>query len=156
MRSQSKELLTAKRLRGAADSAIARAAAAKQQVRAAKLELKRARKASKASKKAAKQAVKKADAAAAAVTRSVRKQTTAAGKAADAAKLAAKAPIARRKAPPPRAAGRAATHLARENLGERSPAEVARSVIERLESAVPKLPPTPPAAVEPPSGESST
>lgn len=126
-------------LKSDAEKGAARADAAKQQVRAAKAALKRARKLFKAAKKSAKQARKKLEAAAA-TRRPSRRRPARLGKPAvraPAVKAAKKAPVSRkrRRTPKVRVAA-AADHL-------RSASDVAKSVIERLRSAPPTLPPAP-------------
>ena len=142
-------------LKSDAEKGAARADAAKQQVRAAKAALKRARKLFKAAKKSAKQARKKL-AAAVAATRPPRKPSRRPPVRAD--KPAAKAPAVKapkkapKKAPQkapkkaavsrkPRRARKVRAPAATDHL--RSASDVAKSVIERLRSAPPTLPPAP-------------
>jgi len=138
-------------LKSDAEKGAARADAAKQQVRAAKAALKRARKLFKAAKKAAKQGRKKLEAAAAATTRRPGKPSR---QPVRASKPAVKAPAVKvpnkapRKAPKktpvsrkPRRARRVRDPAAADHL--RSASDVAKSVIERLRSAPPTLPPAP-------------
>ncbi len=135
-------------LKSDAEKGAARADAAKQQVRAAKAALKRARKLFKAAKKSAKQARKKLEVATAATTRQPRKPSP--RQPVRLAKPAVKAPAAkapkklRKKAPvsrKPRRARKVRAPAAADHL--RSASDVAKSVIERLRSAPPTLPPAP-------------
>jgi hypothetical protein len=140
-----------KRLKEAAAKAAARAAAAKEQVRSAKARLKQARKLFKIEKKAAKQARKKVDAAAAAPAPGQTKPAEVAKIAVakpSVAKPAVAKPRVRKPAPaakPARPVSRATPKLRARKSPEtmRSAAEVAKSVIERLHSPPPTLPPTP-------------
>jgi len=135
-------------LKSDAEKGAARADAAKQQVRAAKAALKRARKLFKAAKKSAKQARKKLEAAAAA-TRRARKPSR--RRPARLGKPAVKAPVV--KAPAVKAAKKASISRKRRRVPKvrvpaaadylRSASDVAKSVIERLRSAPPTLPPAP-------------
>jgi hypothetical protein len=135
-------------LKSDAEKGAARADAAKQQVRAAKAALKRARKLFKAAKKSAKQARKKLEAAAAA-TRRPRKPSR--RRPARLGKPAVKAPAV--KAPAAKAAKKASVPRKRRRMPKvrvpaaadhlRSASDVAKSVIERLRSAPPTLPPAP-------------
>ena len=146
-------------LKSDAEKGAARADAAKQQVRAAKAALKRARKLFKAAKKSAKQARKKLEVATAATTRQPRKPSRHPGRAVKPAvkapaakapkKLAKKALVPRkpRRAPKVRAPA-AADHL-------RSASDVAKSVIERLRSGPPTLPPAPVSPADPDIGNES-
>jgi hypothetical protein len=131
-------------LKSDAEKGAARADAAKQQVRAAKAALKRARKLFKAAKKSAKQARKKLEAAAAATRRTPVRLGKPAAKA-PAVKAPKKAPQkARKKAAvsrKPRRARKVRAPAATDHL--RSASDVAKSVIERLRSAPPTLPPAP-------------
>jgi hypothetical protein len=134
-------------LKSDAEKGAARADAAKQQVRAAKAALKRARKLFKAAKKSAKQARKKLEAAAA--TRRPRKPSR--RRPARLGKPAVKAPAV--KAPAAKAAKKASVPRKRRRMPKvrvpaaadhlRSASDVAKSVIERLRSAPPTLPPAP-------------
>lgn len=138
-------------LKSEAEKAAARADAAKVQTRAAKAALKQARKLFKAEKKAAKQARKKLQTALAKMTRSPRAR---APKPTRTAKPAGKTPAAKTPGAKP-AAVKARTRVSRkprraaklrgasstEHL--RSAADVAKTVIERLQSPPPALPPTP-------------
>jgi hypothetical protein len=138
-------------LKSDAEKGAARADAAKQQVRAAKAALKRARKLFKAAKKSAKQARKKLEAAAAATRpprKASRRTPVRLGKPAakaPAVKAPKKAPQkARKKAAvsrKPRRARKVRAPAATDHL--RSASDVAKSVIERLRSAPPTLPPAP-------------
>jgi hypothetical protein len=139
-------------LKSDAEKGAARAEAAKQQVRAAKAALKRARKLFKAAKKSAKQARKKLEATVAATTRPPgkpsRRQPVRLGQPAakaPAAKAPKKAPKkARKKAAvsrKPRRASKVRAPAAADHM--RSASDVAKSVIERLRSAPPTLPPAP-------------
>jgi hypothetical protein len=131
-------------LKSDAEKGAARADAARQQVRTAKAALKRARKLFKAAKKSAKQARKKLEAATAAATRPPKKpsrrQPARAGKPAakaSAVKAPKKAAVARKPRRAPKLRAPAATdHM-------RSASDVAKSVIQRLRSAPPTLPPAP-------------
>jgi hypothetical protein len=130
-------------LKSDAEKGAARADAAKQQVRAAKAALKRARKLFKSAKKSAKQARKKLEAAAAATRRPSkpsRRRPARLGKPAvkaPAVKAAKKASVSRKRRRTPKVrVPAAADHL-------RSASDVAKSVIERLRSAPPTLPPAP-------------
>ncbi len=153
-------------LKSDAEKGAARADAAKQQVRAAKAALKRARKLFKAAKKSAKQARKKLEAAATA-TRPPRKpsrQPVRSGKPAAKApavkapkkapkkaphKAPKKAPVSRK----PRRARKVRAPAATDHL--RSASDVAKSVIERLRSAPPTLPPAPVIPADPDTGNES-
>jgi hypothetical protein len=161
-----------KRLKLTATKAAARAAAAKTQVRAAKAQLKQARKLFKTEKKAAKQAWRKVDAAAVSATRraprpaaalklkpavrkpapkpvlAARKRTKSTPK--TTSKTAPKSPLKRIK---PR---RAAKARAEKPDTMRSAAEVAKSVIERLHSPPPILPPAPVIPTDPPSSSGAS
>jgi hypothetical protein len=131
---------TLKRLKVAAAKAAARAAAAKEQVQSAKAQLKQARKLLKIEKKASKQARRKMDAAAA---------TAAPGrppKPAAVARAAVAKPSKSVAAPKPaRTASRSVPkrRVRKSPQTLRSAAEVAKSVIERLHSPPPVLPPEP-------------
>jgi hypothetical protein len=158
-------------LKSDAEKGAARADAAKQQVRAAKAALKRARKLFKAAKKSAKQARKKLEAAAAA-TRPPRRPSRRPPVRAD--KPAAKAPAAKapkkaaKKAPKkaphkapkkvpvsrkPRRARKVRAPAATDHL--HSASDVAKSVIERLRSAPPALPPAPVIPADPDTSNES-
>lgn len=131
---------TMKRLKAAASKAAARAAAAKEQVRSAKAQLKLARKLFKIEKKAAKQARRKVDAATPVLAPSrISKPAAVTG-------IAVAKPGVRKPVPPAkpaRAVRPAPKPRVRKTPGTlRSAAEVAKSVIERLHSPPPTLPPT--------------
>jgi hypothetical protein len=133
-------------LKSDAEKGAARADAAKQQVRAAKAALKRARKLFKAAKKSAKQARKKLEAASTTrrPSKPSRRRPARLGKPAvkapalkPAVKAAKKASVSRKRRRVPKVrVPAAADHL-------RSASDVAKSVIERLRSAPPTLPPAP-------------
>jgi hypothetical protein len=143
-----------KRLKEAVAKAIARASAAKDELRAAKGRLKQARKLFKAEKKAAKQARRKLDAAVAtAAARTPRPAATLK------LKPAIRRPPTAKKSPPkktglkkaalkraaPKKAGQRRTPkpvAVKAPITIRSAAEVAKSVIERLHAPPPTLPPT--------------
>ena len=159
-----------KRLKVAATKAAARAADAKTQVRAAKAQLKQARKLFKVEKKAAKHAWRKVDAAAVSATRRTPRPAATLKLKPAVRKPVAKPVLAARKRPktapkatptrPPKKikSRRAAKARVPAVPGMRSAAEVAKSVIERLHSPPPILPPEPvlPAAPLPSSGDSTT
>jgi hypothetical protein len=135
-----------------AEKAAARVDAAKQQVRAAKVALKRARKLFKTEKKAAKQAKKKAKAALAAA----RPPKARPPKPARTAKSTVKAPAAKRRIPKTVPVVRKSRRMRKPRADAspeylRSAADVAKSVIDRLQSPPPGLPPEPsiPAEVKP-------
>ena len=135
-----------------AEKAAARVDAAKQQVRAAKVALKRARKLFKTEKKAAKQAKKKAKAALAAA----RPPKARPPKPARTAKSTVKAPAAKRRIPKTVPVVRKSRRMRKPRADAspeylRSAADVAKSVIDRLQSPPPALPPEPsiPAEVKP-------
>jgi hypothetical protein len=145
-----------------AEKAAARADAAKQQVRAAKAALKLARKLFKTEKKAAKQARKKAKAAlAAARPQKARPQKARPPKARPAkpartGKSMVKAPAAKRRIPKTVPVVRKSRRMRKPRADAspeylRSAADVAKSVIDRLQSPLPALPPAPsiPAEVKP-------
>ena len=150
---------TMKRLKAAADEAAEFATAAKEDVRTAKAKLKHARKLFKAAKKVAKQARRKVGAAAAAATA-----------APDGASLKSAKPRAVPKATAQPKIKLKPSHRAEDAVSKpqsrvqrrapnpsaptppepmRSAAEVAKSVIERLHSPPPLLPPTPPTVTDP-------
>ena len=151
------------RLKAAAAKAAARAAAAKEQVRSAKARLKQARKSFKVEKRAAKQARKKVDAAAAVAAPGQMTKPAAVAKPAVAkptvakttvAKPAVAKPSVRKRAPaakPARPLSRSTPKPRARKSPEtmRSAAEVAKSVIERLHSPPPTLPPTPIVSTDP-------
>jgi hypothetical protein len=155
------KVATMKRLKAAAAKAAARAAAAKEKVRSAKALLKPARKGFKVEKKAAKQARKKVDAAAAvSLDRAVKPvavaKPAAAPKPLEVAKRAAapKPAGVRKPATAPKPARRTSRGVPKARVRKspetmRSAAEVAKSVIERLHSPPPALPPTPMIAEDP-------
>ena len=135
-----------------AEKAAARVDAAKQQVRAAKVALKRARKLFKTEKKAAKQAKKKAKAALAAA----RPPKARPPKPVRTAKSTVKAPAAKRRIPKTVPVVRKSRRMRKPRADAspeylRSAADVAKSVIDRLQSPPPGLPPEPsiPAEVKP-------
>jgi hypothetical protein len=150
-------------LKSDAEKGAARADAAKQQVRAAKASLKRARKLFKAAKKSAKQARKKLEAAAAARPPrkpSRRKQVPPGKPAVKAPAVKAPAVKASKKAPrkaavsrKPRRARKGRAPPATDHL--RSASDVAKSVIERLRSAPPTLPPAPVIPADPDTSNES-
>jgi DnaK suppressor protein len=144
-----------KRLKLAAAKAAARATAAKTQMRAAKAQLKQARKLFKTEKKAAKHAWRKVDAAAVSATRRAPRPAATLKLKPAVRKPAAKPVLAARKRPKaapktsPKASPkkikprRVAKARAPAAPSMRSAAEVAKSVIERLHSPPPVLPPEP-------------
>jgi hypothetical protein len=156
-----------KRLKAAVAKAAARAAGAKDEVRAAKARLKLARKLFKVEKKAARQSRRKLDAAvASALRRAPRPAATLKLKPAI-RKLPAVKPAPAKAAPAKAAPAKAASKKKRARQPAkpsvkkapttmRSAAEVAKSVIERLQAPPPILPPTPiiPADVVASSGDS--
>jgi hypothetical protein len=148
---------TMNRLKAAAANAAARAAAAKEQVRSAKARLKQARKLFKIEKKAAKQARKKLDAAAAAPA-SGDVKPVAVAKTAVTKTVVAKPAVAKPSVRKPASAAKRARPVSRPSPKPRarkspetmrSAAEVAKSVIERLHSPPPMLPPTPIISTDP-------
>jgi hypothetical protein len=148
---------TMKSLKAAAAKAAARAAAAKEQVRSAKARLKQTRKLFKIEKKAAKQARKKVDAAAAApapgdvkpaaVAKTAVTKTVVAKPAVAKRSVRKRAPAAKPARPVSRATPKPRARKSPETM--RSAAEVAKSVIERLHSPPPTLPPTPMVSTDP-------
>jgi hypothetical protein len=153
-----------KRLKVAATKAAARAAAAKTQVRAAKAHLKQARKLFKTEKKAAKQARRKVDAAATSAARRAPRPAATLKLKPAIRKSPAKQPVraARKrpkivvktaaKKPPKKTKPRRTANARAQATGMRSAAEVAKSVIERLHSPPPILPPAPVIPTDAPSG----
>jgi hypothetical protein len=150
---------TMKRLKAAAAKAAEFAAAAKDEVREAKAKLKHARKLFKAAKKVAKQARRKIDAAVAVPAGAV-KALTISPKAVSKARPAPKAKSPSKAQSASKPAARPKRRLKRAPKSGaveppetmRSAAEVAKSVIERLHSPPPLLPPTP--AIPSPEPES--
>jgi DnaK suppressor protein len=139
-------------LKADAEKGAARSDAAKQQVRAAKTALKRARKLFKAAKKSAKEARKKLEGALAAMTRPPKKPGR--RRPARQAKPAVKAPVVKagKKAAvsrKPRRAKRPRASAPRDHM--RSASDVAKSVIQRLQSPPPTLAPAPLMPSDPPS-----
>lgn len=151
-------------LKSDAEKGAARADAAKQQVRAAKTALKRARKLFKAAKKSAKQARKKLEAAVASARTPKQPARQASGKTpvsggtprrpkrAAAPAVKPKAPKVKPKAPKKAAVSRPPGRAPKRRARKRGPAardhmrsasEVAKTVIERLRSPPPTLPPAP-------------
>jgi predicted RNase H-like nuclease (RuvC/YqgF family) len=134
--------MTVERLREAATKAAARVAAAKDEIKAVKSRLKQARKAFKAEKRAAKQ-----------LRRNLKDAVSA--RLARPPKTARRPkPALSRKTPIARAKRKAATRRAPDTL--RSAAEVAKSVIERLQAPPPLLPPAPVISQSLPSGSGSS
>ncbi len=135
----------AQKLAAQADKAKAAAVLAKQQVREAKATLKRARKAAKAAKKTAKDAARKAAEALSLLARSVPIAPKKAPAAPDRPPVARKKAAAARLPMKPVDAARVVKAPKKKSKGlpARSAAEVARSVIERLQAPPPTLPPEP-------------
>jgi hypothetical protein len=138
---------TMQSLKAVAAKAAARAAAAKEQVRSAKARLKQARKLFKIEKKAAKQARKKVDAAAAAPAPGDVKPAAFAKTPVTKPSVRKPAPAAKPARPVSRATPKPRARKSPETM--RSAAEVAKSVIERLHSPPPTLPPTPMVSADP-------